>query len=68
MSPTLAVLLLAGAFGLWWLIDVRWHPWRKCPSCGGSRRNAGSRGSAWGDCGRCGKTGQVRRFGAGKGE
>lgn len=59
-----AALLIAAGLFAWWLIDVRWHPWRKCPSCGGGRRNAGSTGDRWGDCGRCGTSGKVRRFGA----
>lgn len=59
-----AALLIAGALVAWWLIDVRLHPWRKCPSCGGDRKNAGSDGERWGDCRRCGTSGNVRRFGA----
>lgn len=63
MSDLIAILVVAGV-GAAWYIDVRWHPWKPCPWCGGSRRNAGSREAAWGDCAKCGTTGKVRRFGA----
>jgi DnaJ-class molecular chaperone len=58
----LAALVTAGG----WYIDVRWHPWRPCPSCGGRTRNKGSRPAAYGkhNCRRCGGKGEVRRWGA----
>jgi len=62
-----AVLIALFLLG-WWIRDVRRHPVRPCPSCGGSKRNAGSRSTAWGICGRCGGKGEVRRWGAGKGK
>lgn len=64
MNPAEAALLIAAVLVTAWYVDVRWHPWRKCPACGGTRKNKGSDSRTWGDCGRCGKTGQVRRWGA----
>lgn len=64
MSGAGAVLLIAAVIAAWWLVSVRRHPWRRCPACGGSGKNAGSTGALWGDCGRCGKSGKVRRLGA----
>lgn len=58
----LAALVIGGG----WYVDVRWHPWKPCPSCHGRTRNAGSRPSAYGKhhCRRCGGKGEVRRIGA----
>lgn len=48
--------------------ERRWHPMRRCPSCGGRKTNFLSTMDRWGICGRCGGKGEVRRFGAGKGQ
>jgi DnaJ-class molecular chaperone len=53
-------LVIAGA---WW-VDMRVHPFRRCPKCDGRRRNPGSSKTYWGYCSRCGGRGEVRRFGA----
>jgi hypothetical protein len=58
------VVAVAVAIAVWWL-DVQRHPIRRCPSCGGSRKNT-SNSSRWGVCGRCGGKGAVRRIGAKK--
>jgi hypothetical protein len=50
----------------WWY-SVERHPFRRCPSCKGKKKNAGSNELRWGLCGRCGGKGHVRRFGAGPG-
>jgi hypothetical protein len=58
----IAIVVLVG----WWATLAR-HPIRRCPSCKGSKKNAGSNELRWGICGRCGGKGHVRRFGAGPG-
>jgi DnaJ-class molecular chaperone len=60
------VLLIAAVIGTAWYVDLRRHPWRKCPSCGGRKTNAGSNRERWGTCRRCGGSGFVRRRGATK--
>ena len=45
-------------------VHVHFYPMRPCPRCRGSRRNHS--GEAFRHCGRCNKTGEVRRWGAGK--
>ena len=57
------VIAVIGAYYLWRL-DVRHHPYRPCPRCGGKRMNAGSSASRWGLCRKCGGRGAVRRYGA----
>jgi DnaJ-class molecular chaperone len=47
-----------------WQLSVRRHPVRRCPSCKGSKHNAGSTDSRWGICRRCGGKGEIRRLGA----
>jgi hypothetical protein len=59
------VVIVAVVFVYWWA-TVRHHPIRKCPSCKGGKKNAGSNEERWGLCGRCGGKGEVRRFGTGK--
>ena len=66
MTPALAVLAVAAVVVAGWYVDVRWHPVRRCPSCGGSKKNWGSDTRRWGTCRRCGGRGDVRRFGAGR--
>ncbi|MCL2585132.1 MAG: hypothetical protein FWE35_22040 [Streptosporangiales bacterium] len=57
---TFVLIILLGLAGLY--IERKIHPWRKCPSCGGSKKNAFSGDSRWGDCKRCGNDGKVRRW------
>jgi DnaJ-class molecular chaperone len=59
------VVVIVGAVAVtaWWL-NVQRHPIRRCPSCNGSKRNAGSNSDRWGNCRRCGGKGELRRFGA----
>jgi hypothetical protein len=64
MSALLVIII--GVILLAWWGTVRRHPIRKCPSCKGSKKNAGSTSERWGLCGRCGGKGEVRRFGTGK--
>lgn len=47
-------------------VHVRIFPWRPCPRCRGSRKNKS--GEAFRRCGRCDSTGEVRRWGAGRGD
>jgi hypothetical protein len=60
-----ALVLIAVAILVGWWFSVQRHPVRRCPSCKGSKKNAGSTSLRWGACGRCGGKGEVRRFGAG---
>jgi hypothetical protein len=60
------VLIAIVVIGGWWF-SLQRHPIRRCPSCKGSKKNAGSTSLRWGTCGRCGGKGEVRRFGAGPG-
>jgi hypothetical protein len=60
------VLIAIVVVVIWWL-NLQWHPYRRCPSCKGGRRNSGSTSLRWGRCGRCGGKGYIRRFGAGPG-
>lgn len=63
MSGTGVIVLFAViAVAIWW-IDLRFHPIRRCPSCGGSKRNS-SNPVRWGTCRRCKGKGQVTRWGA----
>ena len=57
------VLIVAIIVIALWQFDVRRHPVRRCPTCKGTMRTAGSSKSRWGYCRRCGGTGEVRRFG-----
>jgi hypothetical protein len=34
------------------------HPIRRCPSCNGGKKNAGSNSQRWGTCRRCGGKGE----------
>jgi hypothetical protein len=66
VSPALAVLALVALGGAGWYVHVRLYPLKPCPRCGGARKN-----KSWyahQHCGRCGQTGEVRRFGAPRGE
>lgn len=57
------LLLLAFAVA-WWVVSVRWHPFRRCPRCRGTGRNRGS-GRYWsGECRRCRNRGRLPRHGA----
>jgi DnaJ-class molecular chaperone len=62
--------LIAAVFVVFlgWLIDLRWHPMRRCPRCDGAKTSIGSSRERWGTCGRCGGEGEVRRFGAPRAE
>ncbi len=64
MSGTGVVVLVAAVAIVAWWIDMQRHPIRRCPSCSGSKKNAGSTSQRWGICRRCGGKGEVRRFGA----
>jgi DnaJ-class molecular chaperone len=46
-----------------WLVNVRLYPIRRCPSCGGSKRNS-TNANRWGTCRRCSGKGEIRRFGS----
>jgi hypothetical protein len=52
------------AYMYYWRFDVRRHPYRPCPRCGGKRRNPGSTARRIGMCRRCGGRGLVPRNGA----
>jgi DnaJ-class molecular chaperone len=58
------VVIIALVIAAGWWVDIRVHPFRRCPKCNGKRRNPGSGSSHWGYCSRCGGKGEVRRFGA----
>jgi DnaJ-class molecular chaperone len=58
------VVIIALVIAAGWWVDLRLHPFRRCPRCNGRRRNEGSTNSHWGYCRRCGGRGEVRRFGA----
>jgi hypothetical protein len=62
---TVVVIIAVVVLVVWWATVAR-HPIRKCPSCKGSKKNAGSNSERWGVCGRCGGKGEIRRLGAGK--
>ena len=65
MNQALDVLLgVLAAIGAWY-VHVRLFPWRRCPTCKGTRRIQGG-GTTFAMCGRCDKEGKVRRFGAKK--
>jgi DnaJ-class molecular chaperone len=64
---SVVVLIVAGVVVVWW-VSVQRHPIRRCPSCNGSKKNAGSNDQRWGTCRRCRGEGEVRRFGAPKQE
>ena len=66
MSGTGVVVLVAAIAVVAWWVDIQRHPIRRCPSCNGSKKNAGSSSLRWGTCRRCGGKGEVRRFGAPK--
>jgi hypothetical protein len=61
----LVVLIVIAVAAIWW-IDIQRHPVRRCPSCKGSKKNAGSSATRWGTCRRCGGKGELRRFGGRK--
>lgn len=63
MDVLVVLLIFIVAAGLWY-VDVRRHPWRTCPRCGGERRLKGTVPRTHGDCKRCGSTGRVPRLGA----
>jgi hypothetical protein len=65
LAVSVVVLIGAAIVVAWWL-SVQHHPIRRCPSCKGSKKNAGSTSERWGTCRRCGGKGEVRRFGASK--
>ena len=65
MSAAVEFALAALALAAARQVHVWIFPWRNCPRCGGSKRN--NSGDAFRRCGRCDSTGEVRRWGAGKG-
>lgn len=67
MSALWVVLVVLAVLG-WWMNDVRRHPWKTCPSCGGKGRIPGILPGTHADCGKCGTKGRVRRWGAGGGK
>ena len=56
------VVIVALVIAAGWWVDIRVHPFRRCPKCNGKRRNPGSGSSHWGYCSRCGGRGEVRRL------
>jgi DnaJ-class molecular chaperone len=62
MGAGVLLIVAVIAVGVWW-VDVKIHPIRRCPSCGGSKRNS-SNPARWGTCRRCSGKGEVRRFGS----
>jgi hypothetical protein len=62
VSAGVVVLVVIVVIALWWF-DVQRHPIRRCPSCKGTKKNAGSSSLRWGTCRRCGGKGEVPRFG-----
>ena len=64
MTVVLLALAAIGLYYFWRRSDVRRHPFRPCPRCGGKRRNAGSSDRRFGLCRRCGGRGAVPRYGA----
>jgi DnaJ-class molecular chaperone len=58
------VIIIALIFAVGWWVDLRIHPFRRCPRCNGRRRNPGSSSTHWGYCSRCHGRGEVRRYGA----
>lgn len=65
MTAVYVVLAVLIALG-WWYVDLHRHPTRRCPSCKGSGKNAGSTRLRWGECPRCQGRGHVPRLGARK--
>ncbi len=59
------VLLAALALLAAWIVSRLFWPYKPCPRCDGTGRNAGSNKRRHGDCKRCKHTGRIRRFGAG---
>jgi DnaJ-class molecular chaperone len=64
VSATAVVVIVAVVVIIGWWVDVQRRPIRRCPSCNGSKKNAGSSSLRWGTCRRCGGKGEVRRRGA----
>ena len=58
------VVIVALVIAAGWWVDIRVHPFRRCPKCNGKRRNPGSGSWSWGYCRLCGGRGEVRRWGA----
>ena len=52
------VVIVALVIAAGWWVDIRVHPFRRCPKCNGKRRNPGSGSSHWGYCSRCGGRGR----------
>lgn len=59
------LLLAALALFIAWAVSRLLWPYKPCPRCDGTGRNAGSNEKRHGDCKRCKGTSRVRRFGAG---
>jgi DnaJ-class molecular chaperone len=68
MSGAGVLVLAAIVVVVGWWVDVQRRPIRRCPSCDGSKKNAGDGSRYWGTCRRCGGKGEVRRLGAPKKE
>jgi DnaJ-class molecular chaperone len=64
VSGAAVVVIIVAVVVIAWWVDVRRHPIRRCPSCKGTKRNAGSTSLRWGTCRRCDGKGEVRRRGA----
>jgi DnaJ-class molecular chaperone len=60
MGVLVVVVIVIVAY---WLIERHLHPTRRCPRCGGSKRNFGSNEIRWGTCRRCDGKGEVPRRG-----
>ena len=60
-QAVVTIILIALCLGAYYLIERQLHPIRRCPRCGGSKRNFGSNSLRWGKCRRCGGKGEVPR-------
>ena len=59
---TLLMFAITGFAG--WVVSLYLWPYRPCPKCEGTGRNAGSNGKRHGQCRRCEGTGRKVRIGA----
>lgn len=65
MDTVALVIVVLGLVAAWRVSLWLW-PVRPCRRCGGNRKTAGSDERRWGWCSACNRTGEQRRFGAGK--
>jgi hypothetical protein len=62
MNAAEVIVLAAVAAVVIWQVRVHISPWKRCPSCKGTKRIQGFGGFRI--CTRCDKEGKVRRWGA----